>query len=182
MTDLHARETELPDWDGPVEELVEEERVVGVVYTDEGSLMAELYADEDGEPWVFEVADLQRVLDTAAAMLGLGEEPATMATPTDVHAVDRLAEEFDAKNGGFGRRPKFPPHNAFAALFSEYRRTKKQETLAMATRTLDAMAMGGMAYLIGDPEGAPLRISVPQAYFHGSAHACVGMLNALTPR
>ncbi|MDP2952763.1 MAG: CoA transferase, partial [Chloroflexota bacterium] len=43
---------------------------------------------------------------------------------------------------------------------------------------LTAMAMGGMAYLIGDPEGAPLRISVPQAYFHGSAHACVAMMIA----
>lgn len=95
MSDLHARETEpQPDWDGPIAELVEEDHVVGIAYTEDGSVMAEFYPDEDGEPWVFEVADLQRVLDTAAAMLGVGEEPAATSVTGD--AVDKLAEEFDA--------------------------------------------------------------------------------------
>ena len=138
MTDLHARETELPDWDGPVVELVEEERVVGVVYTDEGSLMADFYADEDGEPWVFEVADLQRVLDTAAAMLGLGEEPATMATPTDVHAVDRLAEEFDAAAVHRGAEDEGFYEPATAAAI-----TGRCETLDLAVVSLEGFSRDG---------------------------------------
>jgi len=94
VTDLHARETERPDWDGPVVELVEEDRVVGIAYLEDKALMAEFYPDEDGESWVFEVGDLQRVLDTAAAMLGL-DEP-TAPAEEQGHPVDRLAGEFDA--------------------------------------------------------------------------------------
>ncbi|UCF81673.1 MAG: DUF255 domain-containing protein [Acidobacteriota bacterium] len=58
--------------------------------------------------------------------------------------VDGLARRFDPRNGGFGSRPKFPPHNFFPVLFSEYRRTREKETLEMATLTLDAMALGGI--------------------------------------
>ena len=93
MTDLRARETTPPDWDGIVVELVEEERVVGIVYLEDGVVMAEFYPDEDSEPWVFDLTDLQRVLDTAAAMLGV-DQPAGATTEAD--AVDRLAEKFDA--------------------------------------------------------------------------------------
>jgi uncharacterized protein YyaL (SSP411 family) len=58
--------------------------------------------------------------------------------------VGDLARRFDSRNGGFGSRPKFPPHTSFPALFSEYRRTRDAETLKMATLTLDAMALGGI--------------------------------------
>ncbi len=92
MTDLRARETTREDWDGLVIELVEDGHVVGVAYLDDGAMMAEFYPDEDAEAWVFDAADLQRVLDVAAAMLGL-EEPVP-AIPQGV-AVDRIAEEFD---------------------------------------------------------------------------------------
>ena len=93
MTDLHARETTPPDWDGIVVELVEEERVVGIVYLEDGVPLAEYYPDEDGEPWVFDVADLHRVLDVAAQMLGVDEE-APAAPGGD--PVDVLAAEFDS--------------------------------------------------------------------------------------
>lgn len=96
MSDLHAVETEPEDWDGPVVELVEEDRVVGRAYLEDGVMLAEFFPDEDGETWAFEVADLQRVLDTAAAMLGLTDsEGDTTAVPQE-HPVDRLATEFDA--------------------------------------------------------------------------------------
>jgi len=138
VTDLHARETELPDWDGPIVELVEEERVVGIVYNDEGSLMAEFYADEDGEPWVFEAADLQRVLDTAAAMLGLGEEPTTIAALHDIHPVDRLAEEFDAAAVHRGEEDEgfYPPATAAAI-------TARCETLDLAVVSLEGFSRDG---------------------------------------
>jgi len=38
--------------------------------------------------------------------------------------------------------------------------------------------MGGMGYLCGDPDRAPVRISCPQAYFHGSAHGALGSMVA----
>jgi hypothetical protein len=95
VTDLRARETTPPDWDGIVVELVEEDRVVGIAYLEDGIAMAEFYPDEESEPWVFDVTDLQRVLDTAAAMLGVAPEGIT-GESSDADAVDRLAEQFDA--------------------------------------------------------------------------------------
>lgn len=40
------------------------------------------------------------------------------------------------------------------------------------------MAMGGIAYLSGDPDRPPVRISFPQAYLHGGAEAAVATLIA----
>ncbi|MBU1865837.1 MAG: hypothetical protein KKE89_05430 [Actinobacteria bacterium] len=97
MSDLHARDRHDPEWDGSVVDLIEEERVVGIVYRDESGLFAEFYPDDEGNPWAFEVADLQRVLDVAAAMLG--EEPAAVAAPlgeAGQHPVDAVAMQFDA--------------------------------------------------------------------------------------
>jgi hypothetical protein len=89
VSDLHARETNPPDWEGPVIELVEDGHMVGRVYLDAGTPLTELSADD----WVFEVDDLQRVLDTALAMLGVAEEE--QPSGGSDHPVDTLAAEFD---------------------------------------------------------------------------------------
>ncbi|HSG94282.1 MAG TPA: CoA transferase [Afifellaceae bacterium] len=47
---------------------------------------------------------------------------------------------------------------------------------------LEIMAAGGAMSLAGDPDGAPLRISVPQAYSWAGAHAASGALVALSHR
>jgi len=47
---------------------------------------------------------------------------------------------------------------------------------------ITAVAMGGMAYVFGDPDRAPVRISVPQAFFLGSQHAAIGSVLALYHR
>lgn len=98
MTDLHARETQSEDHDAPIVELIEEDTIVGVVYFDEGAAFAEFYADEDGEPWAFDVGDLQRVLDIARAIVD-PEAPLVLegALPGDGgdHPVDGLAARFD---------------------------------------------------------------------------------------
>ena len=47
---------------------------------------------------------------------------------------------------------------------------------------LVAASMGGMVYVHGDEDRAPVRISVPQAYFLGSQHAAMGTLTALYDR
>ncbi|OGO40430.1 MAG: hypothetical protein A2147_03655 [Chloroflexi bacterium RBG_16_57_8] len=47
---------------------------------------------------------------------------------------------------------------------------------------LVASAMGGMVYCTGEPDRAPLRISVDQAYCQVSVHAAIGLLLALHDR
>jgi crotonobetainyl-CoA:carnitine CoA-transferase CaiB-like acyl-CoA transferase len=47
---------------------------------------------------------------------------------------------------------------------------------------LIASAMGGMVYCTGEPDRAPIRISVDQAYCQVSVHAAVGLLIALYDR
>jgi hypothetical protein len=96
MSDLHARERHDPEWGGPVVDLVEDDRIVGIVYEEDGVVYAELHPDDDGNPWVFDTADLQRVLDTAAAMLGADEDAQGTLDGSGPHPVDILAMEFDA--------------------------------------------------------------------------------------
>jgi hypothetical protein len=92
VSDLHARERHDAEWGGLVVDLVEEGRVVGLVYEEDGSLFAEFHPDDDGEPWVFEAADLHRALDTAAAMLGIGDGD---GDASDLDPVEAIAAEFD---------------------------------------------------------------------------------------
>ncbi|MBI5158184.1 MAG: hypothetical protein HZA58_09285 [Acidimicrobiia bacterium] len=131
MTDLHAREAELPDFDGPVVELIEEGRSVGVAYLEDGAMLVEFHTDEDGAAWAFDVADLQRVLDTAAAMLGV-DEPVAAAPPGGGHPVDRLAEEFDAAADFRGEEDEgFYPVPAAAAIVA------RCESLGLAVVALE---------------------------------------------
>jgi len=44
---------------------------------------------------------------------------------------------------------------------------------------LTAWCMGGMAYISGEPERAPVRVSFPQSYLHAGAAAATGILVAL---
>ncbi len=103
MSDLHARERQDSEWGRPVADLIEDDEVVGMAYEDEGQLLVEFYPDTEGEPRLYEVADLQRVLDTAGAMLAAeagdaeaGEEPSPDSAPAE-HPVDVLAAEFDGR-------------------------------------------------------------------------------------
>ena len=59
-----------------------------------------------------------------------------------LQAVRRLSELHDPEWGGFGRAPKFPPASALELLL-------RRGELEPATRTLDAMAAGGMYDLVG---------------------------------
>ncbi|HEY2600739.1 MAG TPA: thioredoxin domain-containing protein [Thermoleophilaceae bacterium] len=57
-------------------------------------------------------------------------------------AVERLRQTFDARNGGFGGAPKFPPASAIEFLLHRGERE-------MTAQTLHAMAAGGMYDQIG---------------------------------
>ncbi|MBM4133649.1 MAG: DUF255 domain-containing protein [Nitrospira sp.] len=64
-------------------------------------------------------------------------------------AVAQFAEEFDARHGGFGGAPKFPPATGLSLLLRCHQRTGNPQTLQMVRKTLDAMAAGGMYDQIG---------------------------------
>ena len=84
-------------------------------------------------------------------------------------AVDGLASEFDSARGGFGGAPKFPPSMVLEFLLRRHARTAvtgepgagRPGALAMAERTLEAMARGGMYDQLG---GGFARYSVDAAW------------------
>ena len=59
-------------------------------------------------------------------------------------AAARIAATFDAVHGGFGGAPKFPAPMTLEFLLRSWRRTGDDAALTMVTRTLDAMAAGGI--------------------------------------
>ena len=64
-------------------------------------------------------------------------------------AMQTLSDRFDDEWGGFGRQPKFPsPHNLLF-LLREHRRTGNDRALAMVTKTLDRMRLGGIYDQVG---------------------------------
>ena len=67
-------------------------------------------------------------------------EPLTSSLLTD--AVRALRQQFDPEWGGFGPAPKFPPASVLEFLL-------RRGELELATKTLDAMAAGGMYDLVG---------------------------------
>ena len=64
-------------------------------------------------------------------------------------AVTQFAEDFDARYGGFGQAPKFPPATGLSLLLRRYDRTRDEHIVTMVRRTLDGMAAGGMYDQIG---------------------------------
>ncbi|HMH39864.1 MAG TPA: thioredoxin domain-containing protein [Gaiellaceae bacterium] len=67
-------------------------------------------------------------------------EPLTSSLLTD--AVRGLRQQFDPEWGGFGPAPKFPPASVLEFLL-------RRGELELATKTLEAMAAGGMYDLVG---------------------------------
>ena len=68
----------------------------------------------------------------------------------EIHTCFRqLQQIFDEKHGGFGNAPKFPtPHNLMF-LLRYHRWTNNPHALKMATKTLEAMANGGIYDHVG---------------------------------
>ncbi|MEO7294897.1 MAG: thioredoxin domain-containing protein [Candidatus Limnocylindria bacterium] len=61
-----------------------------------------------------------------------------------VAAAARIGASFDPVRGGFGGAPKFPPAMTLEFLLRSWRRSGDSAVLTMVTRTLDAMADGGI--------------------------------------
>jgi uncharacterized protein len=75
--------------------------------------------------------------------------PVSVSASVLDEAVIQFRENFDERHGGFGSAPKFPPSAGLSLLLRCYRRTGESRTLQMVTRTLDAMAAGGIYDHIG---------------------------------
>jgi hypothetical protein len=60
-----------------------------------------------------------------------------------------LAEAFDPVHGGFGTRPKFPPHSELLLLLERGAEPAGDDALGMARATLEAMDEGGIHDQVG---------------------------------
>jgi uncharacterized protein YyaL (SSP411 family) len=64
-------------------------------------------------------------------------------------AVSGIIRNYDARFGGFGSAPKFPPSMALSFLLRSCRRTGEERLLEIVNTTLTKMACGGMYDQIG---------------------------------
>ncbi len=76
--------------------------------------------------------------------------------------VSTIVGAYDDEYGGFGGRPKFPPHGNLELLIGEYRRGKSERLLGVITGTLDAMMRGGVYDHVG---GGFHRYSTDERWF-----------------
>ena len=64
-------------------------------------------------------------------------------------AFQNLERQYDRREGGFGRAPKFPPAMSLEFLLRHHYRTGNKEALEMVTHTCAKMANGGMYDQLG---------------------------------
>ncbi len=88
-----------------------------------------------------------------AEVLADASSPDRAAVPLSLSAVDRairtLRNGYDAKYGGFGGAPKFPPHGALALMAERQSAAQDLTALDVISHTLDAMAAGGLHDHVG---------------------------------
>lgn len=90
----------------------------------------------------------RRVVEALSGPRTLGRGRAPGADALDA-AVEALAADFDPAHGGFGGAPKFPPSMLLSFLLANHARTGRDRPLAMAARTAEAMARGGIYDQLG---------------------------------
>jgi uncharacterized protein YyaL (SSP411 family) len=74
-----------------------------------------------------------------------GEHPFGPLDDRPLQAAEAaFRRSFDPDHGGFGAGPKFPQPIALRLLLRRWRRTGREDLLAMVTTTLDRMAAGGI--------------------------------------
>jgi len=105
------------------------------------------------EAWQNERDNLQAQADRTAARIRQIQDSAGSAASPASDVVDRgvrsLRGRFDEENGGFSNRPKFPNETGILLLLTVWEMTGDREALHMATRSLDAMARGGIRDHLG---------------------------------
>ena len=92
---------------------------------------------------------------TQQLMAGLGKLSRFDAKPDALHpdtvarGAERLLQHCDPDEGGIGNAPKFPNVPVFALLLRHHQATRRPELLQAVTRTLTAMARGGIHDQLG---------------------------------
>ncbi len=93
-------------------------------------------------------ADLERAASSLADAVAQAEMFTGARAEFDLGVIDAqiksITQQFDIKNGGFGRSPKFPHASAIDLVLERYQQTKEKHLLAMAETTLEKMAHGGV--------------------------------------
>ncbi len=96
---------------------------------------------------------VQRTIQSIREMYGSSElrSPAGggVSRATLARAFSSLVASYDARRGGFGDAPKFPPTMALEFLLAHWVRTGDSRALGMARDTFLAMARGGIYDQIG---------------------------------
>jgi uncharacterized protein YyaL (SSP411 family) len=97
-----------------------------------------------------------QVAHTSTAMLGELRRVGLTTASRDILSTElldaslaRIARNYDAKNGGFGGAPKFPPAMTLEFLLHMYHRRNAADTLEMIEHTCRRMAEGGMYDQLG---------------------------------
>ncbi|MFH0242592.1 thioredoxin domain-containing protein [Streptomyces sp. HK10] len=102
--------------------------------------------------------------DLAGRSIGYGDGGDTPRPPRPEElgaALLALTREFDARHGGFGGAPKFPPSMVLEFLLRHHARTGSEGALQMVEATCEAMARGGLYDQLG---GGFARYSVDAAW------------------
>src|SRR6478735_8709175 len=100
-------------------------------------------------------SERETLLEQAAQLAAHIAEQARVAAPLAIgrealrSAARQLHGLFDARYGGFGKAPKFPPCAALSLLLRHHRNTPDASLLEMITRTLDGMKNGGLYDHVG---------------------------------
>ncbi len=92
--------------------------------------------------------DLERAANSLADAVGQAEIFTGARAEFDPDVIDAqirsITQQFDIKNGGFGRSPKFPHASAIDLVLERYQQTREKHLLAIAETTLEKMARGGV--------------------------------------
>jgi uncharacterized protein YyaL (SSP411 family) len=93
-------------------------------------------------------ADLERAAGSLADAVAQAEVFTGARAEFDLGVIDAqiksITQQFDIKNGGFGRSPKFPHASAIDLVLEQYQQNKEKHLLAIAETTLEKMARGGV--------------------------------------
>ncbi|MFJ1760553.1 thioredoxin domain-containing protein [Amycolatopsis sp. NPDC088138] len=108
--------------------------------------------DAVAEGWQSQRKDLldqaSRVVSSIAGATGPLQESVVDEAALE-GAAGILLRDADPVNGGFGGAPKFPPSMVLEFLLRHHERTGSEDALALADRTAEAMARGGLYDQLG---------------------------------
>jgi uncharacterized protein YyaL (SSP411 family) len=105
--------------------------------------------------WKNNKTELAQTVDGIQAALNASQVKSTQSPDFDLQQLvdktkEELSEMFDAENGGFGTKPKFPSPHKLIFLLENYKLTNDKESLEMVEKTLFKMHQGGFYDHIGD--------------------------------